>query len=364
MTEHQEDEYTIDCLEGFVDNPLDARKKHDNDEAAVLKCSESSDESDTEEDGHLFRLSEDTYSILFIAKLNSRPFRCAIAVLIIQLSVLILAVSDMKREHSNHLFYPPINVSLAVAITQYVSLVVAALTQVDVFISLEALIVVDYVPSVTEKFPAATKVTWILSNSLRLLVGVCTLFAIFLIIAMADNVMNIFKDFAALHFITEFDNIAFWLANFGYFGRSVKRAAKNTQLIEFPRANISRQWLSWITITVIMALLFSGLTYIRIRQIRGDYLIMRSAKSLTVHFGDEIYDFDEIPTFDFASTSRNLTRFNETAPQFSIMLISVVVTRSISMRLTSTMAALSITNAAARSAQMIPPAECSTIARK
>jgi len=353
MSGHQEDEYTINSMDGFVDEPLEEEDKHVNEKKkeemdksmfaheedeeifvdeptmegeeehgndgmtsgrAVQKYSGRSDESDTEEDGHIFRLSEDSYSILFVAKLNSKPFWCAIGVLFIQVLVLGLAVYDMARQNSGHLFYPPINVSLAVAITQYVSLVVAGLTQVDVFISLEALTVVDYIQSVTVNYPGATKTKWILSNGLRLMVGVCTLFAIFLIIAMADNVMSIFKDFAALHFITEFDNIAFWLANFGYFGRSVKRAAKNTQLIEFPRANISRQWLSWITITVIMVLLFSGLTYIRIRQIRGDYLIMRSAKSLTVHFGDEIYDFDKNNTFDFASTSRNLARFNETAP--------------------------------------------------
>jgi len=130
-----------------------------------------------------------------------------------------------------------------VAIAQYVSLVVAGLTQVDVFTSLEALTVAEYDQSATEKFPGATKVKWILSNVLHLMVGVLTFFAIFLTIAMADNVMSIFKDFAALQFITEFDNIAFWLANFGYFGMSVKKAAKHTQQIAFPHANRGKQWL-------------------------------------------------------------------------------------------------------------------------
>ncbi len=318
MTRHQEDEYTMDCLEGFVDDPLDARKKHDNDDStswtAVQKYSETSDESDTEEDGHLFRLSEDSYSILFIAKPNSRPFRFAVVVLIMQLLVLILAVSDMERENSGNLFYPPIDVSLAVAIAQYVSLVVAGLTQVDVFISLEALIVVGYAPSITERFPGATKAKWIVSNVLRLMVGVFTFFAIFLTIVTSDNVLTIFKDFAALQFITEFDNIAFWLANFGYFGSSAKRAAKHTQQIELPRARGGKQWQSWYAITFTVFVMLFGLSFIRRRQRNGYYLLMRSAKSLTVNFGDEIYDFDKKITFDFASTSRNLTRFNETAP--------------------------------------------------
>jgi len=220
----------------------------------------------------------------------------------------------MKRENSDHLFQPPINVSLAVAITQYVSLVVAALTQFDLFTSLEALLVVNYDQSVTEHFPGATKAKWILSNVLRLIVGILDLFAIFLIIAMADNVMNIFKDFAALHFITELDNVAFWLANFGYFGTSVKKAAEQTKRIEFPRANIRRQWLSWYDITTTVVLMLSGLNVVRIRQFTGYYLMMCSAKSLTVNFGDEIYDFDESITLDFNSAKRDVSRFNETAP--------------------------------------------------
>jgi len=45
--------------------------------------------------------------------------------------------------------------------------------------------------------------------------------------------------------------------------------------------------------------------------------MMRSAKSLTVNFGDEIYEFDKSIQFDLGSTNRHLSSFNgTTAPTF------------------------------------------------
>jgi len=56
--------------------------------------------------------------------------------------------------------------------------------------------------------------------------GACVLFTTFVIVIQSSNVIDLFKDFAAMQLISELDNMMFWLALHGYVGTELATSAK------------------------------------------------------------------------------------------------------------------------------------------
>jgi len=270
--------------------------------------------SEREDEDDLYGLEEDIYNIMFLAEGScSSSVGGAVIVFVTQMMILGLAITDMKRDAPDENPYKlPIDVPLQVIVAQYVATIVATMTQADIFTSLHALMVVGYDASILDHFAGATYAKWVTSNVFRLVVGLTNMAASFLIIVQADDVLDIFKDFAALYFITELDNVAFWLADIGYFGDAVKRQVedlKEIKLLPHSQKKV-RQWLSWFTSMTILLLMLAGLSMVRVRQDRGYYLKKQSAHSISVTFGDEVYAIRNGTRFDFGTTQRNLEYFN------------------------------------------------------
>jgi len=63
----------------------------------------------------------------------------------------------------------------------------------------------------------------LLPSLLKFIQGIFVLMITFVIVIKSDNIIDLFKDFAAMQVISELDNAAFQLANHGYFGYALKR---------------------------------------------------------------------------------------------------------------------------------------------
>ena len=66
---------------------------------------------------------------------------------------------------------------------------------------------------------------WYGSNGLRCLEGCASFLATFLLIVTSETVVDVLLTFSAIHFVSYLDNVVFWLARVGYFGRTVQTEA-------------------------------------------------------------------------------------------------------------------------------------------
>lgn len=66
---------------------------------------------------------------------------------------------------------------------------------------------------------------WLILNLLRLIEGFFATFATFMLIIISDNLLDLFKYFTAITFISSFDNIVFDLADMGVIGNRMYESA-------------------------------------------------------------------------------------------------------------------------------------------
>ena len=68
-------------------------------------------------------------------------------------------------------------------------------------------------------------VIWYGSNGRRSLEGCSSFVGTFLLIVTSETVVDVLLTFSAIHFVSYLDNVVFWLACVGYFGRTVQTEA-------------------------------------------------------------------------------------------------------------------------------------------
>ncbi len=80
------------------------------------------------------------------------------------------------------------------------------------------------------------KILWILHilipNICKFIQGVLVLLITFVIVIQSDSIIDLFKDFAAMQVISELDNVAFHLADHGYFGSDLKEDTSKVKDIQ------------------------------------------------------------------------------------------------------------------------------------
>jgi hypothetical protein len=161
-----------------------------------------------------FTFSPDVFSMLFFAEWKSKAFAFGISVFCFQMLILGLLsfdlLSDENGRDNNNYFNIPVQVDLQVAIAQVVALFISIVTREEITITL-SLATVDYPRSLKERFPEATYAKYCISNCIRMVEGLIVIFLSFTLIVQADNVLDIFLNFAAIEFVAGLDNF-FYLA--------------------------------------------------------------------------------------------------------------------------------------------------------
>ena len=85
----------------------------------------------------------------------------------------------------------------------------------DVVDSLEVFLI-KYDETILHDYPDATRTKWILSNFLRFIEGILGIAVAMVFIVQATDVLDLFLDFTAVLFVSDLDNVAYYIANKGY----------------------------------------------------------------------------------------------------------------------------------------------------
>ncbi|KAL3910486.1 MAG: hypothetical protein SGARI_002101, partial [Bacillariaceae sp.] len=268
--------------------PLEVEQSHpDAEEAVAMLKSATGNGEDTLDLSA--SLTPNTYSILFVANPKSLAFFFGLVFFVFQVTLASLALVDLLDTSStNNVMKVPAGVPTYVRVAGYLSVVLAVPLFTDLLDSVERMHE-GYDKVVMQQAPHATKCKFIMAYSFQFISGALFQVVIFLLIVQSTTVISMLLNFAALSFITEIDDVAFSLAERGYFSMSIKNTCHVVTELKTP--NTKGPWMRRIFLLVILVTVLAGYTGIYVRQETGSYLCNR----LGVQFGDEI--LSELPLY-------------------------------------------------------------------
>jgi hypothetical protein len=235
-------------------------------------------------------LSDDIYSIIYTARSCSTAFWFAIFVFLFQITIIGLILTDLidVSNEFNPLQIPP-GVVTEVRIAQCLALLLSVAMQQDIITSL-IFLHNGYNSEVLDTVPYAKFPKWLLSGICQFIAGSSLLVALFILMMQSTEVISLFLNFAALHFVSEVDNVGFAMGNLGFISDSVQAETKRVMEFKVPSrvtSNVFRRVMLFLVLCGLMA----GYTYVVICQRSGKFL----PQSLRVQFSDDYQPF--LPLF-------------------------------------------------------------------
>jgi len=185
------------------------------------------DDHHDEEGIDLPLLPEDTFSYLAFSKWNSTSMLTAICVLAIQtMTLFVLALDFSSTNYPGNYFGVPVSVNTRTATIQVIALFIIVFSQGDLHDSLNLLFMgYDKEELENNLHTTITYPRWLISLSTRLFVTSFGLAITFVMIVRESDVTQLLLDFTSIEFVTNIDNIFFWLTAWGYLGLSAQRDA-------------------------------------------------------------------------------------------------------------------------------------------
>jgi hypothetical protein len=225
-----------------------------------------------EEEGRK-QLPRDTFSFLVCSKILSQPFFLGISVFIFQITIYSLLTLELINMQNENPLGLPTNVEIIVRVTQFLAIVIAVLTQADLRTSLEQF---SEGYSIGEEFEGeATCGKWWFATACWFLEGAFGLAVTFLLIVTVGSIFKLLLNFTAMEFVTQLDNVAFFLAGTGYFGS--KNADKSeviqqTTYLLAPDEKKRRKTIRALSLVVVFSGMFTAWGVIIGQQNSNKYL--------------------------------------------------------------------------------------------
>jgi len=284
---------------------VDSNDDNKDDESGSEK-NEDLDESEPEP----LTLPESTHSLFFTQQFCSTGVLFATSIVVISIMCLVMAFIDNLENNAtpgNNMGVPA-NISPAVRIAQYLAIFIALLMEEEIPTGIQLLRTIPK-QSFKKKFPHKSYWKFMAAAALRIVLGYTFLINVFLILAQATGVLDIFYDVLALQFISELDDMAFLLAKKDVFGKQLQRActAKLFQT-EFEKQKFGRSKKASIFLKSIyflnLGLFLAGMIFISMRQTSGFY----QCDEITIDFGEGVWE-DPLVLFDgeFSEFSQEFT---------------------------------------------------------
>jgi len=223
------------------------------------------------------QLSDDVYSMMFLAPYCSLAFLYALFTFGLKMSIYTLILVDLLSSGtSDNPLNAPKNVSTLVRCAQFFMLPVAVAIQEDLVASI-ALFNVKFRPSEDmQLLPGATLCKWILSSVCRFLDGSTSLTVNFLLLLTSNSVLGLMLNFAALGFLIEIDNVAYHLALEGYLTEGIEFVAKAATKLTLPKKTFSKSHAKSYIDSLFILLVYAGILaswiFVTIKQLNGDFV--------------------------------------------------------------------------------------------
>jgi hypothetical protein len=223
---------------------------------------------------------ESIYTLLYMCEPNSLTFWYAVFIYVVQLATITLTLLDIIDPGSNNPLRLPPMVALTVTLAQDITIFLVLAYMSDL---IEALLKLQdgFYPEILDTHPGATFSTWLVSCLCQASSGLMLLVTIFILTMQVDTVLSIMLNFAALHFMSEIDDIAFSMARMGFVTDQIQQeveAVVDFQLPKRQRRTVYRRVLYALT----MIGLFIGYGILKNQQLTGVYL----QTYVYVQFGD------------------------------------------------------------------------------
>lgn len=203
-------------------------------EKALVAIGDSVYDDDDDDDDITFELEEDIYGMIFLAPIFSASFLYAILVFGVQIAILVLVIVNRLSDpdpNGNFFKIPPL-FDYVLNSAQALAILISVFVSNDVVISLDVFLI-KYDETIRHHFPGASFTKWILSNILRLVEGVFGVVVAFVFINQSTDVLGLFLDFSAVQFVSELDNVGYFIASKGYLMvKSVQRLTVSMQGVE------------------------------------------------------------------------------------------------------------------------------------
>ena len=184
-------------------------------EKEFLQSAEISNEDNNEND-HEYRPVDDVYAMLATCAPYSKSLHYALFICFAQMFILLIFVVDqLKGATTSRFMNIPVMNTWIVISGQVLAIYATVMTASDITTSLDMFYVV-YDENVEKHLPYASKWRWYASNCLRMIEGILSVIVAFLFIVQSTNNLELFQNFAAVSFVSELDNIAFYIAENGY----------------------------------------------------------------------------------------------------------------------------------------------------
>jgi len=249
----------------------------------AMQKNHSPESEKKEEEEHFTSLNETTYTMLYLSKPQSAPFIFGALVFIFQISLVLMVLFDTIDFYAedNSWKIPP-NVEAPVHIAQALILVFTVAFQQDF---VEAVVKWHRGPHpdlINNPTSGASRCSFYLTTVLQATTGVCLLFAIFVLTMQATTVIGMMLNFAALHFLSEIDDLSFQLGSNGFVLMAVEQEAtriSETEVRTRPKGNMLFQRLIFF---LVVTLLGAGYVSVKMEQAKGAHL----CDSVYVQFGD------------------------------------------------------------------------------
>ncbi|KAL3927224.1 MAG: hypothetical protein SGBAC_013168, partial [Bacillariaceae sp.] len=208
-------------------NLLCTKQVNFSDQLPVTSGPKGKDDDDEEEGIDLPLLPEDTFSYIAFSKWKSTSMLTAISVLAVQVTTLsVLALDFASTTFPGNTLGVPVSVNARTATIQVIALFIIVFSQGDLQDSLNLLFMGYDKEELENNLHLKVSYTrWLISLTTRLSVTFFGLCITFVMIVRESDVTQLLLDFTSIEFVTNLDNIFFWLTAWGYLGLSAQRDA-------------------------------------------------------------------------------------------------------------------------------------------
>ena len=182
-------------------------------------------------------LSDDVYSMFFLANLWSQGFWYAWFVFILKQFLILMIAVDL---FTNKTFPSNDEVPVLVRTTQLFLMPVNFALQEELVMTFFIYGNLKWHVAILELNPGAYKWKYHLGNLFRFLDGLTFLMINTTLLLQATDILGMFLNFAALQFLQSIDNVALGLAKDGYLSEPLEDVASKVELMKLPRNNNDR----------------------------------------------------------------------------------------------------------------------------
>jgi len=282
-----------DAVRGFVlgknhyieDDHSDVSES-DSDDSSVFGASGAHSGLVSNKPKSYVKLPHDVYSLLYFTVPGSLGFFFAVGTFFFQLLILTLIMIDIvDAENEGNPLNIPAGVSTVVRISQFLAILVAVSTQDDLITSVNAMHT-GYDGRIERREGTGGRYwQWVVSVSGRFLEGSLCLAVTFILIMQSSDVVGLFLDFLAVTFVSTLDDIAFALAQDGYFSKTLNKETNEVAKTRIPKPDHPNHHLFRPFVFAIVSVsMLAGWGVVSASQKNGQYL---SCDRIGVQFGDE-----------------------------------------------------------------------------